>query len=85
MWIKKEINSIADFEAWSGGKATLDAVIKLDKCNELDSLINDAFCNSEDSDAINETALNDFLWFENDMIAEYLGVSINKLYGYEDE
>ena len=71
--IARELN-LKDFEAWSGGKDTLDRIIELDKVDEVEDLINEVFY----TEIITETKLNDFLWFEDDYIAEYLGM--NDLY-----
>lgn len=75
MNISREI-SLEDFEAWSGAVDTMDTLRSLDfevDFNVFDELeaaiVNDVF----GSDTIDETSLNDFLWMENDFIAEILG------------
>lgn len=60
-------NSLEDFNAWSGGKATLDVLIEKGVCDEVEDFIEQCFSNPTDTD------INDFLWFERDQIAEYLG------------
>ena len=61
--------SIENFEAWSGGKDTLNTLIEKGLCDSLEHHIeNDIF-----PDGCTDTQLNDFLWFENDFIAELLG------------
>lgn len=58
------------FEAWSGGKETLDVLIEKGVCDEVQSFIEDTiFCD----EILTETQINDFLWFERDQIAAYLG------------
>ena len=57
---KTELNSIANFQAWSGGKSTLDRIIELDRIDELDELIEELFNDTTPT----ETELNDFLWFD---------------------
>ena len=69
MTVSKELN-LKDFEAWSGGKDTLNRLIELNKVEEVENLINECFNN----EIITETKLNDFLWFETYYIAEYLGM-----------
>ena len=59
--------SLEDFDAWSGGKDTLDTLIEKGVCDEVEDFIEQCF-----SDPTN-TDINDFLWFERDQIAEYLG------------
>ena len=58
---KTELNSIADFQAWSGGRDTLDKVIELDRIDELDELIDEL---QADGETWTDTQLNDFLWFD---------------------
>lgn len=64
--IIEEIN-LADFEAWSGGAYTLQ-VLTLDQCEELEAILDELY-----PDGMSDTELNDFLWFEDDYIAERLG------------
>ena len=59
--------SLEDFDAWSGGKDTLDVLIEKDVCDEVEDFIEQCFTDPTDTD------INDFLWFERDQIAEYLG------------
>lgn len=61
--------SLDRFEAWSGGRDTLNTLIEKDLCDTLEAHIeNDIFINGS-----TDTELNDFLWFERDFIAELLG------------
>ena len=69
------------FEAWSGGKDTLQTLIEKDDCDSVQSLIESVFCEEIPS----ETAINDFLWFERDFIAQHLGYSDWEEYEYGDE
>lgn len=59
--------SLENFDAWSGGKATLDVLIEKGVCDEVEEFIEQCLSNPT------ETDINDFLWFERDEIAEYLG------------
>ena len=59
--------SLENFHAWSGGKDTLDVLIDKGVCDEVEDFIEQCFSNPTDTD------INDFLWFERDQIAEYLG------------
>lgn len=66
MKIYKEI-SILDFEPWCGAVQTVEELTS----DELE-LVGD--CLEEmDEEGWSETELNDFLWFETDTIAEWLG------------
>lgn len=73
MKIYKEI-SLADFEAWSGAKYTMEVLEKLEAATGeyifqmLEDMLTDY-----DNEAMDETAVNDFLWFEDETIAEWLG------------
>lgn len=59
--------SLENFEAWSGGKVTLDALSHSD-CEELERQLEELY-----PDGMTDGELNDFLWFEREMIAELLG------------
>ena len=60
-------SSLRDFPAWSGGKDTLEVLKEKGDCDEVEGLI-------EEMDSLGtDTSINDFLWFERDQIAEYLG------------
>lgn len=63
--------SIDSFEFWSGAVDVIDRVEELGKLDELESLIIDVFSDSEN---VTETDINDFVWFEDDMINDYLGI-----------
>ena len=67
--VMKEIN-IEDFEAWSGGKDTLDRIIEEGKEKEFEDYISDLY-----PDGIDETQLNDILWFDSDQVFQDLGIN----------
>lgn len=69
MKIFKE-ESISSFEAWSGAKETQQRIIDENKEDEFDQLIEELY-----PDGLDETQLNDILWFEEDWIFEQLGIS----------
>lgn len=62
-------SSLERFEAWSGGKYTLDTLIEKGDCERLESMMEDIW----GEEIPTETNINDFLWFERDTIAEWLG------------
>ena len=68
MKIYSEIN-IADFKAWGGAINTLDRIIAEDKCDELESILEDLY-----PDGISETELNDLLWFDDETVFGWLGI-----------
>ena len=61
--------SLKNFKAWSGAKDTLNKLIELDKCDELEFILDDLYPNG-----LTETQLNDILWFEKEWIYETLGI-----------
>ena len=61
--------SLKNFKAWSGAKDTLNKLIELDKCEELEFILEDLFPNG-----MTETQLNDLLWFDDEWIYETLGI-----------
>ena len=61
--------SLKNFKAWSGAKDTLNKLIELDKCEELEFILEDLY-----PDGLTETQLNDILWFEDEWIYETLGI-----------
>ena len=68
MKITSEIK-INIFKAWSRAKDTLNKLIELDKCDELEFILDDLYPNG-----LTETQLNDILWFEDEWIYETLGI-----------
>ena len=70
MKIYSEI-SLDRFEAWSGGRDTLDVLIEKGLCDQLEAIIDSI----EPEEGWSDTAINDFLWFERENIAEMLDFS----------
>ena len=71
MYIKKDYDfyDLLD-ECWSGAVDTLKTIQKEDKENELMNFLEECFF-EENPDL---TAINDFLWFEEDYIFEVLEI-----------
>ena len=61
--------SLKNFKAWSGAKDTLNKLIELDKCDELEFILDDLY-----PDGLTETQLNDILWFDDKWVYETLGI-----------
>lgn len=61
---------IRDFKAWSGAVDTQREIIDQGKADEFDALIEELY-----PQGIDETKLNDLLWFESDWIYETLGMT----------
>lgn len=62
--------SIFDFEPWSGAVNTYERLKREGKLDELDSLLPNMF----GKDDVEETELNDLLWFEPDTVYELVGL-----------
>lgn len=74
--------SLEDFKAWSGGRDTLEVLIEKGLCDTVEACLEEAL--GED---VSDTDINDTLWFERDMIAEWCGFSSWEAleYGEEEE
>ena len=62
MTITKEV-SLYDFEAWSGGLDTLNRLKEHGVISQVENYLEEVFC-----EGATETDINDFLWFEEDLI-----------------
>ena len=62
--------SLENFEAWSGGRDTLEVLIEKGLCDTVEACLEDIL----DGDS-SDTYINGILWFERDMIAEWCGFS----------
>lgn len=58
------------FEAWSGAVNTLDRIRREGKCEELESILEENYPEG----IINETELNDLLWFDSETVYEWVGL-----------
>ena len=63
--------SLENFEAWSGGRDTLDVLIEKGLCDTVENILNDIYADETPTD----TEINDTLWFSRDEIAEWCGFS----------
>ena len=63
--------SLENFEAWSGGRDTRDALIEKGLCDTVENILNDIYADEAPTD----TEINDTLWFSRDEIAEWCGFS----------
>ena len=62
--------SLENFEAWSGGRDTLEVLIEKGLFDTVEAFLEEVL--GED---ISDTAINDVLWFERDTIADWCGFS----------
>ena len=68
MTIKSDI-SLENFEAWSGGKSTLNRIINEGKCSQLEFMLEEMY-----PDGMTDTELNDLLWHDSDTVFEWLDI-----------
>ena len=59
--------SLNDFEFWSGARDTVEQLTE-DEIDQIESILED-----QCPDGLSETEINDIFWFEDDMIADWLG------------
>ena len=59
--------SLRDFEFWSGAKDTVKYLTP-EELDQIESILEECY-----QDGIDETAINDFFWFDEDTIAKWLG------------
>lgn len=59
--------SIRNFDFWSGAKDTVKYLTE-DELDAIEEMLEELY-----PDGMDETELNDFFWFEDDLIAEWLG------------
>lgn len=68
--------------SWSGAKDTLEDIIKAEKEEEFMQYLDEVF---GADDEVEDTELNDFIWFERDTIYDYLGLDENGEIPKDDE
>ena len=71
------INNWYDLKAqsWSGALQTLEAIEEKGKEEEFIELLNDLISNEEEQ-KMEETTLNDFIWFDTEYIEECLNIKL---------
>ena len=62
-------SSLENFEPWSGAVSTYNRIWNEGKMSEFEQLLEDLY-----PDGIEETALNDILWFEEEWVYDELGI-----------
>ena len=69
MKIYRELD-LTRFEPWSGAVDTYNTIYNADKLDDLEFLLEELY-----PEGIEETQLNDLLWFDSEWIYECLGIS----------
>ena len=72
MLVIKNID-LKEFKAWSGAIETKDRIIEEGKEEEFEELIEELY-----PEGIDETQLNDILWFEEEWLFEALNIDIEE-------
>jgi hypothetical protein len=65
--------SLSSFEPWSGAKDTFKFLEDHDLLDDLEAILENAY-----PDGMDETALNDLLWFEPETVYDWLGVEVDE-------
>ncbi len=73
--------SVDSFQFWSGAKDTVKDVKKAKKMDELQTLVEQEFCDRVPT----ATQINDFVWFERTFIYSQLGLDENGKLPKEDD
>ncbi len=60
---------LSDFNFWSGAVDTAERITEADKWEELESILEDEY-----PYGLNETELNDLLWFEAETVLAWLDI-----------
>ncbi|WAX15590.1 hypothetical protein EG103P2_00025 [Enterococcus phage EG103P2] len=66
----KKVYDLEDFQPWSGAVDTWEKILEADKVAEVEIMLEDTYAGDE----IEETTLNDILWFDSDYVLDYLGL-----------
>lgn len=69
MKITREIFDLSEFEAWSEAVPTKEKIVSAGKGQDFIAMLEDAF-----PEGIDETHLNDLLWFEENWCFELVGL-----------
>lgn len=86
------VGILTNFKAWEGGKYTLDILRKNQDCGAVECILDELyferrreFERGEREELISRGELNDFLWFERDLIANWFGFESWEEYEEERE
>ena len=74
MKVYKEVYGSHDFDFWSGAVDTYNDIVDADKEDEFWDLLEETF---SDMECVSETEINDFVWFERELIYNLLGLDEN--------
>ena len=67
----KVSKSFNEYRPWSGAVDTYNKIVEAGKLDALEGYFDSLY---PDSECIDETTVNDILWFESESVYEYLGI-----------
>ena len=71
--------SLRNFQFWSGARENA-AELTMEQLDELESILEDIY-----PDGMSDTEINDLMWFEFDLIKEWLGIDDDEEEEEDDE
>lgn len=80
MKVVQEIDSAHDFHFWSQAERTFERICEIGMEDELWQLIEEVF-----EGEATDTEINDFVWFEDDVISEHFGFDFWKYDSAEEQ
>lgn len=63
--------SLANFEFWSGAKSNAD-MLSVEQLEQVEAILEDCY-----PEGVDETTINDLLWFDFETVAEWLGLALD--------
>lgn len=67
----------SEFQPWSGAVDTWNTLMEYDKLDLFEQILDTTFINNEGEGIMDETELNDLLWFEPETVYEWVGLYYN--------
>ena len=67
----------SEFQPWSGAVDTWNTLMDYDKLDLFEQILDTTFINNEGEGIMDETELNDLLWFEPETVYEWVGLYYN--------
>ena len=79
--VVRNFDLASDYKPWSGAVNTWEKIVDAGKVEELEGYFENIYPDGVDS----VTAINDDLWFNDEEILDYLGITDEEEDGEEDE
>ena len=79
--VVRNFDLASDYKPWSGAVNTWEKIVDAGKVEELEGYFEEMYPDGVDS----VTAINDDLWFNDEEILDYLGITDEEEDGEEDE